>query len=622
MNLVVLKRLLLAAALPFAIAFAAPVAMADDREWHSSFSLIGKTKYEGREFTHYDHVNRDAPKGGTLNQATRGTFDSFNPFIVKGTPAGGLNYQGGLLWDNLMSKAVDESSASHPLIATDFSYPDDYSSATYRLNPEARWHDGVPITADDVVWTLEQMQTHSPQYSKYFGDVTGAVADNNHQVTFTFGQKGNRELPFILSDLPVLPKHWWTEQGKDRDFTRSSLEPPLGSGPYRIADFDAGRSITWERVEDYWAADLPVNKGRYNFDRRVIRYFNDPNAIWEAFKKGGFQDLREENRAQRWAKSYNFPAFRKGLVVKEAFEEDSSYTMQGWVLNARLEKFSDPRVRRALALAFNFERMNETIFFNQYTRTKTYFGGTELSATGLPEGQELAILEDYRDRLPAELFTQGYDLPIYESTRDERKHLRAAFNLLQEAGYVREGTALIDPATGEQMTLEILGSNPDSEKINLPWLNSLRKLGINATFRIVDTAQFIARVGSFDYEVVSVPTRQSQSPGNEQREYWSSQAAETPGSRNYAGINDPVVDELIERLILAKDRQELIALTRALDRVLLWGHYVVPQWHLSSARIARWDKFDFKRPQPGFIGIDLDSWWIDPAKEAALEAAR
>ncbi|MEL6751424.1 MAG: extracellular solute-binding protein, partial [Pseudomonadota bacterium] len=332
-----LTRLLTAAAL---VAFATAPSFAQEPEWRTSTSLIGKTKYDGRAFDHYDHVNPDAPKGGTLNSAANGTFDSFNPFIVQGTPASGLNYQGGLLYDNLMAKAIDEPSASHPLIAKDFSYPDDYSSATYRLNPDAKWHDGVPITAEDVVWSVEQLKAHSPQYAQYFGDVTEAVADNERQVTFTFREKGNRELPLIMSDLPVLPKHWWTEEGKNRDFTKSSLEIPLGSGPYRIKSFSAGQSVTWERVEDYWAQDLPVNKGRYNYGTRVYRYFKDPNAIWQAFTKGGLEDIRLENRAQRWAEGYTTPARCKTTRRRRLLSSLAPVRM---------------RVRRALTLAYNFE---------------------------------------------------------------------------------------------------------------------------------------------------------------------------------------------------------------------------------------------------------------------------
>lgn len=594
---------------------------ADDRVWRTSTSLIGKSRYHGG-FTHYDHVNPDAPKGGTLNQATTGTFDSFNPFIVKGTPSAGVNYQGGLLWDLMMAKAIDEPSASHPLIAEAFTYPDDYSSATYRLNPKARWHDGKPITTEDVKWSIETLKQHSPQYNRYFGDVKDVRIDSEREITFIFAEKGNRELPLIIGDLPVLPKHWWegtNAKGEKRDFTKSTLEPPLGSGPYKIGKFSAGSFVEWERVKDYWAADTPTRKGRYNFDVRRYTYFNDPNAIWEAFKKGGFSDIRSENRAEFWARRYNFPAFEKGLVKKEEFLESSGYPMQGWILNTRREQFKDRRVRKALTWALNFEQMNKTLFFNQYNRTKSYFGGTELQSAGMPTGRELEILEGFKDNLPAEIFTEEFELPVYEDRRDERKHLKTAFDLLKESGWIRKGSALVNEKTGEPFKLEILGFNPASEKVNAPWINSLKRLGIDATFRVVDTSQYIQRINNFNYDVVSVPTQQSQSPGNEQREYWSSGAADQPGSRNYMGAKDPVIDKLVEMIVYAKDREELVATSRALDRVLLFNYYSVPQWYLNKARIAYWDKFGIPRPQPEYTGYDPESWWIDPAKEAALK---
>ena len=593
----------------------------DDRQWRTSTSLIGESKYAGG-FTHYEHVNPGAPKGGTLNAAVMGTFDSFNPFIVPGDTAAGLNYQGGILWDLLMSKAIDEPSASHPLIAEAFTYPDDYSSATYRLDKRARWHDGKPITPEDVKWAMEMLKEHSPQYNRYFADVTEIRIDNNQEVTFVFTQKNNRELPLIMGDLPVLPKHWWegtNAKGEKRDFTKTTLEPPLGSGPYRISDFNAGSDITYERVEDYWAKDTPTRKGRFNFDRRRYTYFKDPNAIWEAFKKGGFADIRVENRAQYWAQLYNFPAFEAGDVKKELFVEDSGYPMQGWVMNTRRKQFKDARVRKALTWAFNFEQMNENLFFQQYTRTKSYFGGTELQSRGLPEGRELEVLQEYKGRIPDEVFTEEYLLPVYESRRDERKFLRVALDLLIEAGWRSEGGKLVD-ANGNQFRLEILGYSPASERVNAPWLNSLKRLGIDAKFRIVDTSQYIARVNDFDYDVVSIVTQQSQSPGNEQREYWSSQAADHPGSRNYMGVKDPVIDELVERIIYAKNRKELVAVTRALDRILLFGYYTVPQWYLNKDRVAYWDKFGMPPTQPAYAGVDIESWWIDTEKEAALNA--
>ncbi|MGI9366079.1 MAG: extracellular solute-binding protein [Rhizobiaceae bacterium] len=612
---------ILALTLAAGFSLASLPAQSDDRVWRTTTSLIGDSRYQDG-FEHYDHVNPDAPKGGTYNSMALGTFDSFNPFIVQGTTAAGLNYQGGLLWDLMMSKAIDEPSASHPLIAEAFTYPEDYSSATYRLDKRARWHDGKRITPEDVKWSMEVLKEHSPQYNRYFADVQEIRIDNDYEVTFLFAQKNNRELPLIIGAMPVLPKHWWEgkdAEGNKRDISKSTLEPPLGSGPYKIGSFEAGSDITYERVKDYWAKDTPTRKGRYNFDKRRYTYFKDSNAMWEAFKKGGFGDIRLENRAEYWARRYNFPSFKSGDVKKVEYPTSSGYPMQGWVLNTRRDQFKDRRVRKALTWAMNFEQMNKNLFFDQYTRTKSYFGGTELQSTGLPTGRELEILTEYKDQLPAELFTEEFILPVYETRRDERKFLKVAFDLLQEAGWKSEGGKLVN-ADGEQFKLEILGYSPASEKVNAPWLKSLQRLGIVATFRVVDTSQYIARIGEFDYDVASIPTQQSQSPGNEQREYWTSKAADQNGSRNYMGAKDPVLDDLVERLIYAKDRAELVALTRALDRVLLFSYYTVPQWYLSKDRVAYWDKFGIPPTQPSYAGIDPESWWINPEKESALNA--
>ncbi|EFL89830.1 extracellular solute-binding protein [Ahrensia sp. R2A130] len=609
-------------AVTLALSLSALPSWAEEKEWISTSSLIGKSKYEDSNQTHYDYVNPDAPKGGTLNSTTTGTFDSFNPFIVQGVPAAGLNSQGGILWDTLMEKGIDEPSTTHPLIAEAFSYPDDYSTATYRLNPAARWHDGKPITTEDVKWSLEILKQHSPTYDRYFADVKEARIDSEREITFIFAEKNNRELPLILGDLPVLPKHWWEapdSQGNARDFNRSTLDIPLGSGPYKISKFDAGTSIEWERVADYWAVDTFTRKGRNNFDRLSFTYFKDPNAEWEAFKKGGLEDIRLENRAEFWARRYDFPAFDRGEVVKKEFPTTSGYGMQAWFLNSRLPKFSDRRVRKALGMALNFEAMNRNLFFDQYERAISYFGGTELQSTGLPQGRELEILEEFRDRLPPEVFTEEFKLPEYKERSDERKYLREAFQLLKEAGWTQKDGSLVNSA-GEKLSLQIIGNNPSSEKVNAPWLNALRKLGIDASFRVVDTAQLISRAGSFDYDVISTGVRQSQSPGNEQREYWGSGAAKREGSRNYSGISDPAIDELIEKLIFAKDREELVYITRALDRVLLHGYYVVPQWYLALDRVAHWDKFGIPEKQPTYTGHDPYSWWIIPEKEAALNA--
>ncbi|MEL6734390.1 MAG: extracellular solute-binding protein [Pseudomonadota bacterium] len=594
-------------------------ALADYDVWKSTTSLADPSKYKDG-FEHYAHVNPDAPKGGTLNQAVNGTFDSFNPFIVKGNAAAGLTFFGGFLWDTLMSQGVDEGAVSHALIAEAVKWPQDYSSATFRLNPKARWHDGKPITAEDVKWSMETLRKHSPQHVRYFKNVKDVRVDGERLVTFLFDQTNNRELPQIMGDLPVLPKHWWEgtdAEGNKRDFTTATLEPPLGSGPYKIKSFSAGSSIEWERVKDYWAADLPPRKGRFNFDIRKYTYFLDDNAIWLAFQKGGFEDIREENRAARWQQEYNFPAITEGKVKKVTFDETSNYPMVGWVPNLRRDMFKDRRVRKALNLAFNFRQMNEDLFFNQYTRLATYFGGSVMSATGLPEGREKEILEEFRGKVPEELFTQPYENPVYETRRDTRKFLGEAFKLLQEAGWKSEGGKLVNDK-GEQFKFTILGSNPASERVNAPFISALTRLGMAVDFRVVDQSQYIQRIRNFEFDMVVAGAFQSTSPGNEQRDYWTSTSADETGSRNWGGIKNPVIDTLVDRIILAKNREELIAHVRALDRILLFEHYSIQQWYLAQDRVAYWDKFGIPEPQPTYIGYDLESWWIDPAKAAAL----
>ncbi|MEL6947530.1 MAG: extracellular solute-binding protein [Pseudomonadota bacterium] len=602
-------------------ALAAPAAWADYDTWKTTTWLAEPSKYRDA-FPHYAHVNPDAPKGGTLNFAINGTFDSFNPFIVKGNAAAGLTFFGGVLWDTLMSQGVDEGAVSHALIAEAIKWPADYSSATVRLNPKARWHDGKPITAEDVKWSMETLKKHSPQHVRYFKNVKEVRIDSERLVTFIFDQKNNRELPQIMGDLPVLPKHWWEgtdAEGNKRDFTRGTLEPPLGSGPYKIGKFVPGSSIEWERVKDYWAADLPVRKGRFNVDVRRYTYFLDDIAIFQAFQKGGLQDVRLENRASRWQNDYDFPAIKAGKVAKEEFTVTSSYPMVGWFMNSRRPIFKDVRVRKALNLAYNFEQMNEDLFFKQYSRIATYFGGTVMSATGMPEGRELEILEQYRGKIPDDIFKTPFVQPEYKSRRDTRKFLGEAFKLLQAAGWESKGGKLVN-AQGEPFTFTILGSNPASERVNAPFIDALRRLGMDVSFRVVDQTQFIQRVRDFEFDMVATGAIQSNSPGNEQRDYWSSASADTPGSRNWAGIKDPVVDELIDKIILAKDRAELKATVRALDRILLFSHYSVLRWYSATDRVAYWDKFGIPRPQPSYTGYDVESWWVDPAKAAALEA--
>lgn len=606
-----------------ALAVGTGAALAQDAEaqWRTTSSLI-QIEPPAEEFTRYSYVNPDAPKGGTLNSAAFGTFDSFNPFIVRGTSAAGLGQFGGLLWDTLMQQSPDEAGTSHALIAEAFTYPDDYSSAIYRLNPNARWHDGEPVTAEDVVWSFEKLKEISPAYSRYYANVTEAVAISEREVEFTFDQTGNRELPHIMGDLAVLPKHWWegeNARGQKRNIANPTLEAPLGSGPYRIASFAPGSRIVWERVEDYWGAEEPVNVGRNNFDRMVYTYFQDDNAEFLAFTRGGFEDIRQETSTRRWAVEYNFPAFERGDVVKREFISGGIQHMQAFAFNMRQPRFQDRRVRHALTLAYNFEEQNRLQFFEMNERFSSYFERSELASSGLPEGAELEMLEAHRDALPSELFTEEFELPVFDTPGAQRDNLREAVRLFDEAGWAIQGGRMVNKQSGEQFRIEFLGASPTSEIITGGYIANLRRLGIDATLRIVDTSQYIQRYQAFEFDAVTARFPQSESPGNEQRDYWSTQAADAEGSRNVPGIKDPVVDALIDKIIYAADREELVAATRALDRVLLWNYYTVPQYFQPTMRYAYWNKFGIPEKQPEYSGIDPQSWWILQDREAEIE---
>lgn len=586
------------------------------QEWRISSSLIDPDS-ETATFEHYDYVNPDAPKGGTLNQTAFGTYDSFNPFIVRGTPASGLNYFGGLLWETLMQQAPNEAGTSHGLIAEAFKYPDDYSSAVYRLNQNARWHDGEPITAEDVIWSFETLKKISPMHQQYFTNVTEAVALSDHEVEFRFDESGNRELPHIMGDLPILPKHWWEgerENGVKRDITQPTLEPPLGSGPYRIGQFRPGSDITWDRVTDYWGADIPVNIGRNNFDHYRTTYFQDDNAAFLAFKKGGIEDIRRELSTRRWVNEYDFPAAEDGRVIKREFTSGAAQPMQAFVFNMRKPRFADRRVRAAFTLAYNFEDQNRKHFYGQNKRLGSYFENSDLASQGIPEGRELEVLNEFRDQLPPELFTEEFRLPVVDKPTSERQNLREASRLLNEAGWETKGGRLVNKETGEPFRIEFLGVGETIEIITDGLIPNLRRLGIDATLRIIDASQYVQRVQNFDFDAVTGNFAQSSSPGNEQRDYWGTRAADIPGSRNLAGIKDPVVDALVDKIIFAKDREELVATTHALDRVLLWNYYTIPQYYQPTMRMAFWNKFGIPEKQPEYIGIDTTSWWIEPER--------
>lgn len=596
-------------------------ASAED-EWHTTSSLMGESKY-GENFERYDYVNPDAPKGGTLNASASGSFDSLNPYIVRGTPAAGLApFGGGLLYDTLMEQSIDEPSVSHPLLAEAYKYPDDYSSATYRLDPRAKWHDGQPVTVDDVIWSFNVLKEHSPWYRRYYENVTEAVPAGEREIEFRFDQKGNRELPKIIGDLAVLPKHWWEgtdARGNKRDITKPTLELPLGSAAYKIASMRPGQEITWERVPDYWGAQLPVKIGRENFDRRKYIYFLDPNAAWQGFIKGGIEDLNREASARDWKTKYDFPALKNGDVIQKEFKANGSAKFQGFAMNMRRPMFADRRVRQALTLAYDFETPNRLLSFGLNTRVTSYYMGSELASSGIPQGKELEILEPFRSELPPELFTEEFKLPVYKTPQDERTHLREAIRLLGEAGWTQKNGRLVNEK-GEPFDFEVLVRDDSMAPAFAFFADSLRKIGISARLRIVDTAQYTNRVNDYDFDVILASLAQSDSPGNEQREFWSTKAADTPGSRNYSGIKNPVVDKLVERVVFATDRDDLLAATHALDRVLLWNYYTVPQLTRDVVWIAYWNKFGIPEKQPDYLGPDIDSWWIDPEKDAALSA--
>lgn len=583
---------------------------------HHALSLVGEPGY-GPDFKHFDWVNPDAPKGGTVRQWAMGSFDSLNAFSVQGSVALGI----GLIYDTLMATSPDEPSTEYGLVAEWVSFPDDFSTATFGLRPEARFHDGEPIKPEDVIFSLEALKEAHPHYNAYYRNVVRAERTGEHEVTFTFDQTGNRELPQIVGQLPVLPKHFWEGEnasGSPRDLSRSTLEVPLGSGPYKIRSVDPGRSIIYERVENWWAKDLPVSKGQWNFDQLVYTYFRDRVPAFEAFKVGTI-DFWRETSAKNWATSYAFDAVRRGLVKKEEIPIKRVTPMQAFVMNLRRPQFQDVRVRQAFNLAFDFEWMNKSLFFDQYKRTESFFGNSELEATGLPRGRELEILTEIKDEVPPEVFTTEWTNPVSATPQDQRNNLRQAARLLAEAGWKPQNGVLTN-AKGEQLAVEFLLVQPDFERVVLPFKTNLERLGVRVSVRIVDTSQYQRRVDTFDYDIVVDSFPQSNSPGNEQRNFWGSAAADTQGSMNSIGIKNPAVDKLIDKIIFAEDRDELVAATRALDRVLLWNFYVIPQWHTPFDRIAVWDKFGRPEKLPEQDPSFLRVWWLDPDKQQQLNA--
>ncbi len=558
---------------------------------------------------HYPHVNPNAPKGGTLRLSGRGSFDSLHGFIPRGMAAMGI----GFIYDTLGESVPDSRIfETHGLIAEAFSVAPDSSFITFHINPKARFHDGTPITAEDVAFTFTTlMEKGAPYYKQYYASVDKVEVLDTLDVRFTFKEKNNRELPIILAQLPILPKHYWA----DKDFTKPSLTAPLGNGAYKVKDVSPGNYIEYERVADYWAKDLPVNKGRNNFDVLRYEYYRDETVAREAFKAGTF-DLYTEGTAKSWATAYTGKAVDAGFIKKEEFATNRSQGMYGFFFNTRRDIFKQIQVRKALGLIFDFEWTNKALFYDAYVRSNSYFSNSDLAAKGLPSPEELALLKPFEDSLPKEVFTTPFTIETTKGDGNIRAQMAQALKLLEEAGWkLQDG--VMQNAQGSPLRFSVLLSSASLQRIILPYRENLARLGIDLQVAVVDPTQYVSRVRTFDYDVIISRVPQSSHPGNEQRNYWTSEAADTQGSRNYAGVNLPVVDALVEKIILAKNRQEVLTASHALDRVLLWNYYVVPGWYSPVTRVAYWDKFAHS-PVPPANGVDIFSWWLDEEAEKRL----
>jgi microcin C transport system substrate-binding protein len=586
--------------------------------WRHGVSMFGDLKYPSR-FKQFDYVNAKAPKGGAAWQIALGTYDSFNLVVagIKGTPASGIE----LIYDTLLVPSLDEVSSEYGLLVEAVNYPEDYSSVSYRLRAEAKWHNGKPVTPEDVIFSFNAFNKLSPQAAANYRHVTKVEKTGDREITFTFDGPGNRVLPRVIGHLTVLSKEWWEgtdSDGKKRDVGATTLEPPLGSGPYRIKEFSAGHHIVYERVKDYWGRNLNVNIGRDNFDELRFEYFRDATVAIQAFKANTI-DWRQENSAKNWATAYDFAAVQDKRVMLEEFPINNTGIMQAFAFNIRRDKFKDPRVRLAFNYAFDFQELNKQIFYGQYKRIGSYFEGTDLAATGLPTGRELEFLETVRDQVPAEVFKRAYANPVTGNPSAVRNNLRQAVHLLKEAGYEVRNQQLVNEKTGEPFEVELLGNNALFERVYLFYKPSLDRLGITVSVRTVDEAQYENRLRTWDFDIITYAWGTSLLPGGEQRGYWGSQAAGEAGSENVVGIKNPAADAMIEKIVRAKDRDELVAATRALDRILLWNEYVVPQWTYGKVRTARWDRFGHPHQLPKYgVSAFPTLWWWDADKAAKI----
>ncbi len=577
-------------------------------------AMHGEPKY-AEDFINVEYIGLNYLKGGSIVRSAIGTYDSFNPFILKGTAAAGISG----LYETLTTGSSDEAFTEYGLLAEKIEWPDDRSWVAFTIRSEAVWHDGKKITADDVVWSFNTlMEKGHPFYKYYYGDVSEVIKVNKLKVRFNFKTNTNKELVLIIGQLPVLPKHYW----ENKNFEETTLDIPIGSGPYKIKSFDSGRSITYELDENYWgfSASIPIKIGKDNYGTIRYDYYKDRGIEREAFKSGEI-DFFSENSSKEWATAYDINALNKGLIKKELINHENPQGMQGFAFNIRKDKFKDRRVRKALSYAFDFEWSNKNLFFDAYKRTDSFFENSELASSGLPSKEELNYLNPYFDVLPKEIFTEEYINPVTDGSGYMRMQLQEASKLLKESGWELDDGRLLHSSTKEPFEFEILLRSPAFERIVFPFKDNLEKLGIIAEVRTIDSAQYQKRMETFDFDMVVQTFGQSLSPGNEQRNFWGSDAADTDGSRNIIGIKNYAIDGLIESLINASDREELITITKALDRVLLWNYYVIPQWHISSYRVLYWDFFDQPQIKPKY-SLGFDTWWINQNKFEIIQSNR
>ena len=611
------RRFIKLAAAPLALSALPFRAVAQERQFLHALTLFDDIKYPPT-FTQFDYVNAKAPKGGVIRVGVVGSFDSLNAYTYKGEAAGVAAAE------QLMAGSLDEPATRYGLLAESVWFPEDRSSVTFRLRPEARFHDGSPVTPEDVAWSMMKLKEVNPRMEAYYRNVTKAEVTGEREVSFFFSQSGNRELPSITSEIPILSKAWWTGKdatGKTRDLGEISLEAPLTSGPYRVVDVKPGAAITVERVKDYWGEKLPVNVGQYNFDRMEFIYFRDANVAFEAFKADQY-DYRVEASSKMWATGYDIPAVKDGRLIKKELTFRNVNGMQGYVFNLRRDKFKDVRVRRAFNLAFDFEWSNTNLFYGQYKRSRSFFNKSDMEATGLPSAEELALLEPLRADLPPEVFTTEYQNPVNATPQDRRKNLREAADLLAQAGWTitsAGGRNLLKNAKGEPFTVEFMLDSPLFERITIPYQKQLEMLGFTVTVRTVDSTQYERQQQNFDFDILVNVWGESLSPGNEQRGQWGSAAADQPGSENLAGIKNAAIDKLVEAIIFAQNRPALNTAARALDRALTWTQFVVPQWFGPFTRLAYWNRFGMPDALPEYDAPIPAAWWYDAEKAKTVK---